>query len=43
MLAWTGFWTASTVQGAEDLGALMFGYRFERYGLGALPYPLGWR
>jgi flavin-dependent dehydrogenase len=30
-------------QGVEDLGALLFGYRFERYGLRALPYLLGWR
>lgn len=28
---------------AEDLSALLFGYRFERYGLRALPYLLGWR
>ncbi len=28
---------------AEDLSALLFGYRFERYGLKALPYWLGWR
>ena len=28
---------------AEDLSALLFGYRFERYGLKALPYLLGWR
>jgi flavin-dependent dehydrogenase len=30
-------------QGAEDLGALLFGYRFDRYGLRILPYLLGWR
>lgn len=30
-------------QRAEDLGALLFGYRFERYGPRALPYLLGWR
>lgn len=28
---------------AEDLSALLFSYRFERYGLRALPYLLGWR
>lgn len=28
---------------AEDLSALLFAYRFERYGLRALPYVLGWR
>jgi flavin-dependent dehydrogenase len=28
---------------AEDLSALLFQYRFERYGLKALPYLLGWR
>ena len=28
---------------AEDLSALLFDYRFERYGLKALPYLLGWR
>jgi flavin-dependent dehydrogenase len=28
---------------AEDLSALLFNYRFERYGLRALPYALGWR
>ncbi|MFM7362379.1 MAG: NAD(P)/FAD-dependent oxidoreductase [Cyanobium sp.] len=28
---------------AEDLSALLFDYRFERYGLRALPYGLGWR
>lgn len=28
---------------AEDLSALLFGYRFERYGLRAVPYLLGWR
>jgi len=28
---------------AEDLSALLFGYRFERYGLKAMPYLLGWR
>ena len=28
---------------AEDLSALLFDYRFERYGLQALPYLLGWR
>jgi hypothetical protein len=28
---------------AEDLAALLFNYRFERYGLRALPYALGWR
>ena len=28
---------------AEDLSALLFNYRFERYGLRALPYLLGWR
>ena len=27
---------------AEDLAALLFDYRFERYGLRALPYLLGW-
>ncbi len=30
-------------QSAEDLAALLFDYRFERYGLRALPYLLGWR
>lgn len=28
---------------AEDLSALLFHYRFERYGLRSLPYALGWR
>ena len=28
---------------AEDLSALLFDYRFERYGLRSLPYLLGWR
>ena len=28
---------------AEDLSALLFDYRFERYGLKALPYLFGWR
>ena len=28
---------------ADDLSALLFDYRFERYGLRALPYLLGWR
>ena len=28
---------------ASDLSALLFDYRFERYGLRALPYLLGWR
>lgn len=28
---------------AEDLSALLFEYRFERYGIKALPYLLGWR
>lgn len=28
---------------AWELGDLLFGYRFERYGLRALPYLLGWR
>ena len=28
---------------AEDLAALLFEYRFERYGLKAMPYLLGWR
>jgi flavin-dependent dehydrogenase len=28
---------------AEDLAALLFAYRFERYGLRAVPYLLGWR
>jgi len=28
---------------ADDLSALLFEYRFERYGLRALPYALGWR
>jgi flavin-dependent dehydrogenase len=28
---------------AEEVSALLFGYRFERYGLRALPYLLGWR
>ena len=28
---------------AEDLSALLFHYRFERYGLRVLPYLLGWR
>ena len=28
---------------AEDLSALLFHYRFERYGLKALPYLMGWR
>lgn len=28
---------------AEDLSALLFDYRFERYGLRALPYLFGWR
>ncbi len=31
------------VCGAEDLSALLFDYRFERYGLRSLPYLLGWR
>lgn len=30
-------------QPAETLSALLFDYRFERYGLRALPYLLGWR
>ena len=30
-------------QQAEDLSALLFDYRFERYGLRALPYLLGLR
>jgi hypothetical protein len=29
--------------GAEDLSALLFDYRFERYGIKALPYLMGWR
>lgn len=29
--------------GAADLSALLFEYRFERYGLRAMPYLLGWR
>ncbi|MFM7652824.1 MAG: NAD(P)/FAD-dependent oxidoreductase [Vulcanococcus sp.] len=28
---------------ADDLSALLFDYRFERYGLKALPYLIGWR
>jgi hypothetical protein len=28
---------------AEDLSALLFQYRFERYGFKAMPYLLGWR
>jgi flavin-dependent dehydrogenase len=28
---------------AEDLSALLFHYRFDRYGLRVLPYLLGWR
>ena len=28
---------------AEDLSALLFDYRFERYGFKALPYLMGWR
>ena len=28
---------------AEDLSALLFDYRFERYGLRLLPYLVGWR
>jgi flavin-dependent dehydrogenase len=28
---------------AEALSALLFDYRFERYGLRAVPYLLGWR
>jgi flavin-dependent dehydrogenase len=28
---------------AADLSALLFNYRFERYGLRVLPYLLGWR
>ncbi|MEB3332629.1 MAG: NAD(P)/FAD-dependent oxidoreductase [Synechococcaceae cyanobacterium] len=28
---------------AEDLSALLFDYRFERYGMRLLPYLLGWR
>jgi len=28
---------------AEELSALLFDYRFERYGLKVLPYLLGWR
>lgn len=28
---------------AEDVSALLFEYRFERYGLRSLPYLLGWR
>jgi hypothetical protein len=31
------------VRRAEDLSALLFDYRFERYGLRSLPYLLGWR
>jgi flavin-dependent dehydrogenase len=31
------------VRRAEDLSALLFDYRFERYGLRSLPYALGWR
>ena len=31
------------VRRAEDLSALFFDYRFERYGLRSLPYALGWR
>jgi flavin-dependent dehydrogenase len=31
------------VRDAEDLSALFFDYRFERYGLRSLPYALGWR
>jgi len=31
------------LQRAEDLSALLFDYRFERYGIRALPYLLGWR
>jgi hypothetical protein len=30
-------------QRAEDLSALLFDYRFERYGARMLPYLLGWR
>ncbi|MEI7664427.1 MAG: NAD(P)/FAD-dependent oxidoreductase [Synechococcaceae cyanobacterium ELA263] len=30
-------------RGADDLAALLFDYRFERYGLRSLPYLLGWR
>jgi len=30
-------------QRPEALAELLFGYRFERYGLRALPYLLGWR
>ena len=28
---------------AKDISALLFDYRFERYGLKLLPYLLGWR
>ncbi len=35
--------TSLEQQRAEDLGALLFGYRFERYGARTLPYLLGWR
>jgi hypothetical protein len=28
---------------AEDLSALLFDYRFERFGLKLVPYLLGWR
>jgi hypothetical protein len=28
---------------ADDLSALLFDYRFERYGFRAVPYLLGWR
>ena len=28
---------------ASDLSALLFDYRFDRYGRRALPYQLGWR
>jgi len=35
--------TGLETQPAELLSALLFDYRFERYGLRALPYLLGWR
>lgn len=35
--------TGLETQPADTLSALLFDYRFERYGLRALPYLLGWR
>jgi hypothetical protein len=35
--------TSLEQQGASALSDLLFGYRFERYGMRALPYLLGLR